>query len=50
MTPEEWVAKNLAEAPDLSEEGLDVVLDLYELERAPREPGVGRSASWGLAS
>ncbi|WP_424707757.1 hypothetical protein [Kitasatospora acidiphila] len=44
------MAKYLAEAPDLSKEALDVILDLCELELAPLERSLGDSSSWGLAS
>ena len=50
MTPEEWVAEHLADAPDLSRETLDMVLDLCDLVRAPLEPRPATGTSWGLAS
>jgi hypothetical protein len=50
MTLEEWVAKHITEAPELSEEALDAVLDLYELEREPYESRSGHDNAWGLAS
>jgi hypothetical protein len=31
---EEWVAKYLAQAPELGDEALDMILDLYDVERA----------------